>query len=55
MYGGIGLVAPKRVGRYMVERIGSRDRSRGGMVGRGLEGNPLRMLRIRWCSCNDVM
>jgi hypothetical protein len=35
MYGGIGLVAPKRVGRYMVERIGSRDRSRGGMVGRG--------------------
>jgi len=38
MYGGIGLVAPKKISKYMVERIGSRDRSRGGMVGRGFGG-----------------
>lgn len=41
MYGGIGLVAPKRMGNEIVERRGSRDRRRRGMVGRGFGGKVL--------------
>ena len=38
MYECIRLVAPKRVGREIVEMIGSRDRSGGSIVGREFGG-----------------